>query len=210
MRDAARFWDKVADRYAARPMRDPAAYDAKIADIAARLTPASRVLEIGAGTGTTAVRLAPYAGSIDALDISAEMIRIGRGRAADAGVTNITFHQGALKDAGLTPGYDTPGYDMALAMSLLHLLPDRPATLAQLHGLLKPGGVFISSSFCLAEGFVPLLPIVLAGRALGVFPAVQILRQRQLLAEITAAGFDISRVWHPRPRAAVFVIAERR
>jgi 2-polyprenyl-3-methyl-5-hydroxy-6-metoxy-1,4-benzoquinol methylase len=186
-------------------MRDPAAYDAKIADIAGRLTPASRVLEIGAGTGTTAVRLAPHAGSIDALDISAEMIRIARERAADAGVTNITFHHGALEDAGLTPGYD-----MALAMSLLHLLPDRPATLAHLHGLLKPGGVFISSSFCFAEGFVPLLPIVLAGRALGVFPAVQILRQRQLLAEITAAGFHITRVGHPRPRAAVFVIAERR
>ncbi len=204
MRDAARFWDKWADRYAAQPMRDPDAYEAKIAEIVALLTPTSRVLEIGAGTGTTAVRLAPHAGHIDALDISGEMIRIARGRAAEAGVTNIAFQQTALEDARLTPGYD-----MALAMSLLHLLPDRPATLRQLHGLLKPGGVFVSSSFCFAEGFLPLLPIVLAGRALGVFPALRILQQKQLLAEITAAGFRITRVWHPKPRAAVFVVAER-
>lgn len=204
MRDAARFWDKWADRYAAQPMRDPDSYEAKIADISALLTPTSRVLEIGAGTGTTAVRLAPQAGFIDALDISGEMLRIARARAATAGVANVAFHQATLDAADLTPGYD-----MALAMSLLHLLPDRAGTLRQLHALLKPGGVFVSSTFCFAEGFRPLLPVLVAGRAIGVFPAVRILRQKHLLAEIAAAGFRVTRVWHPKPRAAVFVIAER-
>ena len=58
MNSAARFWNRFADRYAARPIKDVAAYEALLADVAARLKPEGKVLEIGCGTGGTAIRLA--------------------------------------------------------------------------------------------------------------------------------------------------------
>ena len=57
-----RFWDRIAKRYAARIIKDPAAYEAMLADAAGRLRPTDRVLEIGCGTGSIAIRLAPRHG----------------------------------------------------------------------------------------------------------------------------------------------------
>ncbi|MDX5401003.1 MAG: class I SAM-dependent methyltransferase, partial [Rhodobacterales bacterium] len=53
-----RFWNRVAQRYAARPLTNPAADEAMLTDAASRLSPQHRVLEIGCGTGGTAIRLA--------------------------------------------------------------------------------------------------------------------------------------------------------
>ena len=47
----ARFWNRFADRYAARPIKDTAAYEALLADVAGRLRATDHVLEIGCGTG---------------------------------------------------------------------------------------------------------------------------------------------------------------
>ena len=49
----ARSWNRFADRYAARAIKDPAAYDAMLADGAGRLRPTDRVLEIGCGAGSS-------------------------------------------------------------------------------------------------------------------------------------------------------------
>ncbi len=77
-----RFWDRIAKRYAARQIKDVAAYEALLADVAARLNPGDRVLEIGCGTGGTAIRLASSVASYTATDFSAEMIRIARAKPA--------------------------------------------------------------------------------------------------------------------------------
>ena len=45
------FWDRFAERYAARQIKDVAAYEALIADAASRPTPDDTVLELGCGTG---------------------------------------------------------------------------------------------------------------------------------------------------------------
>ncbi|MCW2284003.1 hypothetical protein M2323_001616 [Rhodoblastus acidophilus] len=41
MASPSRFWDKLAERYAARPIKDVAAYDAMLADAAGRSRAAS-------------------------------------------------------------------------------------------------------------------------------------------------------------------------
>ena len=55
----AHFWDRIARKYAADPIADAAGYEATLRRVQALLSANQDVLEIGCGTGTTALRLAP-------------------------------------------------------------------------------------------------------------------------------------------------------
>ncbi|MCA9713107.1 MAG: class I SAM-dependent methyltransferase, partial [Myxococcales bacterium] len=119
----AAFWNEQAERYAAKPVADPDAFERKIAVTLARTRPSHTVLDIGCGTGSLALRLAPSAAQLHGLDISSEMVRIARGKAAAQQVDNVTFHVGPFDDsfAALAPG----SLDGVCAYSILHLVDDR-------------------------------------------------------------------------------------
>ena len=87
----ARFWDRIAKRYARKPVADQQAYQTKLAKTNSNLRPTDRVLEIGCGTGTTAIHHAPRVTHIRATDISKRMIEIARAKAQAAEITNIDF-----------------------------------------------------------------------------------------------------------------------
>jgi hypothetical protein len=96
----------------------------------------------------------------------------------------------------------------------LHLVRDRPATLARIARLLKPGGVFVSSTTCLGGSWIPYRPILWVMGALGKAPPVAIFSKRELVEDIARAGFvelvqpdvgakaDIAFVVARKPRAA--------
>ena len=63
-----------------------------------------RIVEFGCGTGTTAVHHAPHVQHIDAIDISENMLEIGRGKARQAGVDNLTFTRGTLTEFNADTG----------------------------------------------------------------------------------------------------------
>lgn len=94
-------------------------------------------------------------------------------------------------------------------MSLLHLVERPEDALRRIHGWTRPGGLFVSSTACLADGMGWLRPFLVAGRWIGKLPFVQFLSEKRLVAMIEAAGFEVERVWRPGPRAAVFVMARR-
>jgi hypothetical protein len=60
----ARFWNDLAEKYAAQPVADVPAFERKKAITREHLRPDSAVLEIGCGTGSLALSMAPYAGHI--------------------------------------------------------------------------------------------------------------------------------------------------
>lgn len=196
------FWNRFANRYAARQIRDVAAYEAMLADAASRLRPGDHVLEIGSGTGGTAIRLAASVARYVATDFSAEMIRIARTKQSPA---NLRFE---LAAAGDLP--DGGPFDAVCAFNVLHLLDDLPTTLARIHAQLKPGGLLISKTWCFAE--LPLkLRFLFAGlRALGLFPTSAALTVEQLRKAIGEAGFEIvaERVFGARPQNP-YIVARR-
>ena len=61
MNPTDRFWDRIADRYAAKPVPDQAVYERKLQITRTLLHPQAEVLELGCGTGSTALALAPCA-----------------------------------------------------------------------------------------------------------------------------------------------------
>jgi ubiquinone/menaquinone biosynthesis C-methylase UbiE len=70
MADPARFWDRRADGYSKRPIKDMESYEKTLDCTRKHLSASDEVLEVGCGTGTTALRLAPVVKQITATDIS--------------------------------------------------------------------------------------------------------------------------------------------
>lgn len=205
MTDPARFWDRIADKYARRPIDDEAAYRRKLDATRERLRPDMRVLEVGCGTGSTAIEHAPYVQRIHATDLSTRMIEIGRQRARDAGVDSIDFEAASLDDLAARD----VRYDAVLALSLLHLLPDLDDALDAIHGLLVPGGLFVSNTACLADGMNWLRPIVTVGRWIGKIPPVSFFGRDHVIQSMERHGFEIEHEYRPGKGRVVFVIARR-
>lgn len=189
MYSSAKFWDKVADKYAAAPIRNEAAYNATLDRVRALLNASDTVLELGCGTGTTAIALAPSVSHITATDVSDAMLAKGRDKARDRGVTNVDFVQTDTADAPQGP------FDAVLAFNLLHLIEDMDGALADIAKRIKPGGVFVSKTFCVPERrnmiwwFVQLgLPVM---QAIGKAPYFAKLSTADLDSAITKAGFTI-------------------
>ena len=205
MTERAGFWNFTARRYARTPVADEASYQRKLRETRERLRPDWDLFEFGCGTGTTAIHHAPFVRHIRALDISPRMLEIAREKAAAAGIDNITFEEGGIV-AMVAP---QARYDAVLGMSILHLLEDPEAVAEKVFAMLKPGGLFFSSTACLDDMHRILRMIVPVGGALRLLPYVKCFSVEDLRGYLTAAGFEIEQLWQPAPGKAVFVIARK-
>lgn len=197
------FWDRVAPNYSKQPIADTNSYARKLTATQALMRPDMQVLEIGCGTGSTALQHAPHVAQILATDVSAAMIDIGREKAAQAGITNVSFRQSSVEDLEAPQGC----YDMVLALNLLHLLPERTAALAKIHQLLKPGGIFVSSTVCLADRMWFLRPVIPVMQWLGKAPYVSFIGEAHMLQEVASAGFEAQEHWTHGRTNSLFLVA---
>jgi len=184
----AQFWDKSSRGYAKGAVADPGAYERTLSRTRDYLQASDRALELGCGTGSTALHLAGAVQTYLATDISPAMIAIAEEKLTAKPVPALSFRAATAET--LTPA--AGGYDAILGFNYLHLVRDVPATLGRIHALLAPGGLFISKTACLGN-MNPLLRLVLlpAMRAIGKAPTVTVFTAEQLAQMITAAGFDI-------------------
>ena len=201
----AKFWDNIAESYAAQPIKDVRAYERTMDRTRAYLSKEDRVLEVGCGTGTTAVLLAPCVAHITASDISERMLAIGRARAREAGADNVDFRCLALPNSQL----ETGAFGVVLAFNALHLVDQLADVLGNLHRALSPGGLLISKTVCMAEQTrlwaIPLFILRMIGKA----PRVKLLGFSCLEDAIRGAGFEILETGtYPEPRSR-FVVARK-
>lgn len=202
---SAEFWDRVAAGYSKQPIADTESYARKLAATQALMRPDMAVLEFGCGTGSTALEHASHVARLVATDVSAAMIDIAREKAAQANINNVSFEPAGVED------FEAPdaSFDMVLALNLFHLLPDRSAALAKIHRLLKPGGIFVSSTVCLADRMWFLRPIIPIMQWIGKAPYVSFLSADAMLQEVTAAGFKEQEHWSHGRTNSLFLIATK-
>ena len=207
----ARFWNRVARKYAADPMADAAGYEATLQRVQALLSPGHAVLEIGCGTAT-ALRLAPGIRRMLATDVSPEMIAIAREKLAaqPQPMPQLRFGVADAEVAG--PGGAC--HDAVLAFNVLHLVTDLDVALRAVLQTLKPGGLFVSKTPCLGE-MNPLIPHLLVPlmRAIGKAPHVLVFDEAQLKASFQRHGLEIEAVERHGTKGKdirVFIAARRR
>jgi len=195
----------MADRYVASPIADVPSYEKKLDITRSHLRPDMELLEVGCGSGATALLHAPLVKHILATDFSARMIEIARARAAEQGVTNVSFEQTDITSLDKPDG----SFDMVLALSILHLMEDRDAVIGKVHRLLKPGGYFVSSTACLGDSLGFFKYIGPVGRALGLLPILNVMTRGELVESIEGAGFSLAHNWQPGRNKAVFIVARK-
>lgn len=188
-----RFWNRNAASYAADAIKDEDGYRRTIGAVIEHLAPGDRVYEMGCGTGTTALKLASHVHRYTATDISGEMIAIARQKALAAQCLNLDFE---VDGTGELAQAEAP-FDVALAFNVLHLVPSLEAAVAAVHGLLRPGGMFISKTPCIAL-MNPLIRLAIpVMQIFGKAPTVVILDPARIRNALTAAGFQIvEEAWH--------------
>ncbi len=205
MDHSARFWDRIAERYSRRPIADEAAYQKKLQVTREHFRPDMEVLEFGCGTGSTALLHAPHVKHIRAIDVSSKMIAIARDKADAEKVGNVTFEQANI-DEFTVPDQT---FDAVLGLSILHLLEDRETVIAKVHSMLKPGGLFVTSTACLGDTMKFFKVIAPIGKFLGLMPLVKVFSKRELETSLANAGFRIDYQWQPGKGKAVFIVAKK-
>jgi ubiquinone/menaquinone biosynthesis C-methylase UbiE len=214
----ARFWDRIARKYAADPIADLAGYELTLQRVQGLLTMErvkglltmeQNVLEIGCGTGSTALRLAPFTGRLLAIDVSSAMIAIAREKLAARPLPQLSF---AVADADAPMA--RPGeYDAVLAFNLLHLVTDLDHVLALAAQALRPGGLLISKTACVSEmnPLIRWLAIPLM-RAIGKAPHVLCFDAEALQAAMVRQGLEIEAVERHGTKGKdirVFIVARK-
>ena len=184
----ARFWDRISRKYAADTIADQAGYERTLDRTRALLKQDDRVLELGCGTGTTALRLAGDVQSYLATDISAGMIAIAEEKRSANPIPALSFHTANAE----APMLEAGRFNAVLGFNYLHMVRDMPGTLRRIHTLLAAEGLFISKTPCLGD-MNPLISLVLLPgmRAIGKAPYVSVFRQAEFCRLVSAAGFDI-------------------
>lgn len=104
------------------------------------ICPGEYVLELGPGPGAFTVEAARRAGSggrLIAVDIQPEMIAQVVQRVQEAGLSNIQTHVASAHHLPL----EDVSVDRAFLITVLPEIPDRNRALAELHRVLRPGGI---------------------------------------------------------------------
>jgi cyclopropane fatty-acyl-phospholipid synthase-like methyltransferase len=210
MTDPATFWNKVAPKYAKDAIKDLAAYEYTLERTRSYLRPEDRVLEMGCGTGSTAVLLAPNARQIVGTDISTAMADIARDRARAGGIDNVEFRTINAENSTKLP----EAFDVVLGFNLFHLTRAAEGIFSDVYAMLPDGGYFITKTPCLGDpslGFKRVLfkmmipPMQWIGKA----PFVRFFTFSQLENALESTGFDIVESGNS-PAMSRYIVARKR
>jgi SAM-dependent methyltransferase len=105
----------------------------------ADLRPGEVVLDLGSGGGIdvllSARRVGPT-GKAYGVDMTDEMLELARANAAEAGATNVEFLKGHIEDVPLPDD----SVDVVISNCVINLSVDKPAVMAEMFRVLRPGG----------------------------------------------------------------------
>ncbi|HEV2506742.1 MAG TPA: class I SAM-dependent methyltransferase [Mesorhizobium sp.] len=184
----ARFWDRSSRNYAKSAIADEDGYQRTLERTRTMLGSGDHVLELGCGTGTTALRLAGGVQSYLATDFSPAMIVIAEEKHTTTPIPGLEFRTATVEALDADVGL----FNAVLGFNYLHLVRDLPGTLRCIRDLLAPGGLFVTKTPCLGD-MNPVIRLALlpAMRLIGKAPYAGSFSTKELGLCIALAGFEI-------------------
>lgn len=160
----------------------------------ANIRPGQRVLDLACGTGLVTIPAAKAVGSegsITGIDITAEMLEVGRGKAKREDLPHITFLEHDIADlAALELDAD---YDAITCASALPLLHNPGAAIAHWATFLKPGGLLavdVPIEHSQLPGLVFEKAVAQVGEPIG-FGRLWVTGPKSLESRVAAAGLRV-------------------
>jgi ubiquinone/menaquinone biosynthesis C-methylase UbiE len=139
-------WQLVAEGYAAEASLVMAPFSMRAIELLAP-EPNARVLDVAAGPGTLAIRLAPAVRELVALDFSERMLAELQRAAHSAGLHNLRTVVGD----GQNLPFDDTEFDAGFSIFGLMFFPDRARGFSELFRVLKPGAGAVVSAWAAVE-----------------------------------------------------------
>jgi arsenite methyltransferase len=144
------------------------------------------VLDLGSGGGIDVIlsarRVGPT-GTAYGLDMTDEMLALARANARDAGVRNVHFLKGLIEQIPLP----ADSVDVVISNCVINLSTDKPAVLAEISRVLRPGGRLGVSDIVADDS---LSPEARAERGSYVGCIAGALSKGEYRAGLDAAGFE--------------------
>lgn len=151
------------------------------------------------------LKLAAKVNSIDAIDISHEMLKIAEKKLSMSALKNVKYSQADIERCSVNTIYDT-----VVTFSLLHLVDNVQKTLSIISSLIKPGGTFISKTVCIKERNIVMIGVIRLMTKTGFAPRVYPMSTKELILEIEKSGFEIVEVcFFDRKNMSPFIVAKR-
>lgn len=201
-----KFWNIVSKRFvnSKRTMDSPALQNIRRnADKYFKST--DIVLDFGCGPGDITLEIAQNTQMVYATDISAGMIEAATEKASEQSINNIKFIRTNLSDGKFQAG----SFDIVTAFSVLQYIEDKKQLYSKIHELLKPQGLFISSTACLRERKSALRFLMAGLTKLKIVPKILLYKTSELENEMKVAGFKIIEATNIAKVPDRFIIARK-
>ncbi|WP_417270342.1 class I SAM-dependent methyltransferase [Celeribacter sp.] len=198
------FWKLISRNYIASPVANEEIYQEKLERTRRALRPDWSMIEIGCGSGNTALTHAPYVNHITAYDFCGPMLEHGRTRAANEGIENVEFVEASLDDIDTKTSFDA-----VLMLSVIHLIPDWTSAIRKAAQLTRPSGIFVSSTVTIDTMPTKMRAVLSLVNLLPVLPTVARISRAALVAEIEKNGLIVEENWQPEGHDSVFIIARK-
>lgn len=100
-------------------------------------------LDLGCGAGRHALLMAQLGIQTHGVDSSPSSIAFARSRASELEMNNVHFHQSKVQELD----FESSSQDLIVCWGVVHYLEaeDQTQILAQIHRMLKPGGLFLAT-----------------------------------------------------------------
>jgi len=108
------------------------------------VAPPLRALDLGCGDGTTAVPLARLGAEVVGIDIAKNLVDAGNKRAAEAGLSRLTFQEG---DASNLQGVGDHSFDLTLSVFGAMFAPKPFEVAKEMVRVTKPGGRIVMGNW---------------------------------------------------------------
>ena len=205
MNKTERFWNKQSSRFEKQISKDEESFIKIIEKTKKFLRNSDTVLDFACGIGTSSINMIDHVQEIQAIDISLGMIEVAKRRKNEHYTKNIKFIQTNLFDEQ----FKSESFDVITAFNIIHLLEDPKIAVQRINELLKPGGIFISSTAFLGEKSMLRFIFFLISK-MGIVPHLKLLKIDEFEKLVISENFKIietQKSYHPTPSG--FIVAKK-